>query len=441
MFSLRGRFVNYVHECKGLNYSLPPVQHMEDWAADSAIVARYVRFLIGAAQRGDKATVTRVLASGLSINSADDSGATPLHHAAIESQPEMLAHLLKLGASARAVDNHGRAALQCLLQSDDYGRGPKSDDMFRQLVLHSDSDVQATDHQGVSVAQLLKDRKFLADRRFQSTLQFLRWYHPFVKKNTLALGFWVIYGGLHAYGIFSLGYRYDFDKGIVSLNTLALWALVTGFLQVATRVKDPGFLPVQVRHRDDQSGGTGTTKEMLASGWSLCIRCGVYRPPRTRHCYTCHACVEHKDHHCDWTGSCVARGNALPFVLFLCSLIGSLTTTGVVLCQFLWEHYHQLVRSECISASLMLVVVVACVTHWSRFLVTLHQNWAHNRLTVEALKKMALHQPATVSQAIFNLAGKLGLVRDIAAPTWCFDADPSKASTTMTSVWTTGVDP
>lgn len=38
---------------------------------------------------------------------------------------------------------------------------------------------------------------------------------------------------------------------------------------------------------------------------------------RSRHCYSCKACVERFDHHCDWIDNCVGVKNHSKFMAFI----------------------------------------------------------------------------------------------------------------------------
>ena len=60
--------------------------------------------------------------------------------------------------------------------------------------------------------------------------------------------------------------------------------------------------------------GTGPNGEV----WTMeCSICHLYRPATAVHCYECGVCVDRLDHHCPWTGKCVAHKNLLTFKLFL----------------------------------------------------------------------------------------------------------------------------
>jgi len=50
---------------------------------------------------------------------------------------------------------------------------------------------------------------------------------------------------------------------------------------------------------------------------NLCHTCHIERPLRTKHCKACRKCVRVFDHHCPFTGCCIARNNYRWFYLFV----------------------------------------------------------------------------------------------------------------------------
>jgi palmitoyltransferase ZDHHC9/14/18 len=107
------------------------------------------------------------------------------------------------------------------------------------------------------------------------------------------------------------------------LGRLAYWGLL--FLAIfcvtnlwITALLEPGILPRQPSHIKAVPPPGASTDELL--GWKLCDTCNIYRPPRSKHCASCQNCVEGFDHHCPWTGNCVARRNYKFFFWFISSV-------------------------------------------------------------------------------------------------------------------------
>lgn len=108
------------------------------------------------------------------------------------------------------------------------------------------------------------------------------------------------------------------------LGRMAFWGLL--FLALfsmttlwTTALLEPGILPRQHAYVKAVPPPGANIDDSL--GWKLCETCNIYRPPRSKHCASCQNCVEGFDHHCPWTGNCVARRNYKFFFWF----IGSVT--------------------------------------------------------------------------------------------------------------------
>ena len=54
-----------------------------------------------------------------------------------------------------------------------------------------------------------------------------------------------------------------------------------------------------------------------------CGSCGIWIniEDNTDHCFDCNICYEGLDHHCPWTGKCIAKNNLNSFYLFLVSIL------------------------------------------------------------------------------------------------------------------------
>jgi palmitoyltransferase ZDHHC9/14/18 len=53
----------------------------------------------------------------------------------------------------------------------------------------------------------------------------------------------------------------------------------------------------------------------------MCGMCNIDRPVTAKHCHECGVCVDELDHHCPWTGKCIAKKNLTTFYAFLWSLM------------------------------------------------------------------------------------------------------------------------
>ena len=54
----------------------------------------------------------------------------------------------------------------------------------------------------------------------------------------------------------------------------------------------------------------------------FCKKCNLIVPEElnTAHCNKCNICILGYDHHCDWIGKCIGKGNKIFFICFFISL-------------------------------------------------------------------------------------------------------------------------
>ena len=114
---------------------------------------------------------------------------------------------------------------------------------------------------------------------------------------------------------------------------LAIAAAVTGLtlliMFAATACSEPGIVWIP----GDGETQAKSPEEKLESGYKVafdpakstgqniaCGQCTIDRPRTAHHCYECGLCVEDLDHHCPWTGKCIAKKNLEKFHYFLYSL-------------------------------------------------------------------------------------------------------------------------
>jgi hypothetical protein len=57
--------------------------------------------------------------------------------------------------------------------------------------------------------------------------------------------------------------------------------------------------------------------------YRFCKKCGIWTnvEDNTAHCFDCDICYEGYDHHCPWTGKCIAKKNANSFYVFIASIL------------------------------------------------------------------------------------------------------------------------
>ena len=59
--------------------------------------------------------------------------------------------------------------------------------------------------------------------------------------------------------------------------------------------------------------------------YKYCNECKIWvsNKKTTEHCFECNICIEGYDHHCPWTGKCIAKRNIYFFYIFITSIIFS----------------------------------------------------------------------------------------------------------------------
>ena len=84
---------------------------------------------------------------------------------------------------------------------------------------------------------------------------------------------------------------------------------LSGYFLLRTNMTDPGILP---RCKEDEPMyGPYNQHDRF------CKTCHIIRPIHAKHCRTCDNCVNGFDHHCPWTGTCIAERNIRYFVGFV----------------------------------------------------------------------------------------------------------------------------
>ncbi|BFZ13732.1 hypothetical protein BsWGS_16771 [Bradybaena similaris] len=101
---------------------------------------------------------------------------------------------------------------------------------------------------------------------------------------------------------------------VVIFNTIVFLLIVSHLKAV---LSDPGIVPIPQTSMDFSDIHSDTSKLKTNDGWTVCMKCETYRPPRAHHCRVCRRCVRRMDHHCPWINNCVGEYNQRFFIQFL----------------------------------------------------------------------------------------------------------------------------
>ncbi|ESO93743.1 hypothetical protein LOTGIDRAFT_205637 [Lottia gigantea] len=101
----------------------------------------------------------------------------------------------------------------------------------------------------------------------------------------------------------------------VVLFNIIVFLLTVSHLRAV--LSDPGIVPLPTTSIDFSDHHAGQPLVKNKDGWTVCIKCETYRPPRAHHCRVCRQCIRRMDHHCPWINNCVGEFNQKFFIQFL----------------------------------------------------------------------------------------------------------------------------
>lgn len=298
---------------------------------------------------------------GVSVDSRDNNGHTPIHWAVYRNSMDVMRLLHRLGADINVPDTYGRTPLhwaangrnqrivRTLLSwgakanlKDDGGYTP---DVIAQTKGHKNSAIllkKAIDTP-FNAKALYKYGQFwtMGAVCAYAMVCFMIAYFP-LWLNALIIPFALFfvrrkYSIMFPYSVVNckvwasffvmtwlVGSLYMNTKLIPALKSHLFLSIVAVILDIATIVvyirlvkANPGRIEPQPLLQEELERMV-MANEFLGD---FCPSCLMIRPARSKHCETCDACVARFDHHCVWVDGCVGYLNNLKFMIYLVVLI------------------------------------------------------------------------------------------------------------------------
>ncbi|KAH3701071.1 hypothetical protein DPMN_076055 [Dreissena polymorpha] len=191
----------------------------------------------------------------------------------------------------------------------------------------------------------------------------------------------------------------------VFLFNLIVFLIAASHLRAV--MSDPGIVPLPTTSLDFSDMHNGQKKE-LSNGWSVCMKCETYRPPRAHHCRICRRCIRRMDHHCPWINNCVGEFNQKYFMQFLFYVgMAAIHATTMVIVSWILDPGVQgdhkslkLVHSICLIIESLLfglfVIAIGCDQLSAIF---------NDETGVEYVKKEGLHRNKSKLQLLQEVFG------------------------------------
>ena len=298
---------------------------------------------------------------GLSLNSRDVNGHTPMHWAVYKKSLDVMRLLHRLGADVNVPDSYGRTPLHWAASGCDkkivrtlisWGAKPNLKDDGGNT-----PDVIAQEKKDRKSALLIKaarerplNKKALSAYGTYWTIGMVVGYatvsvmiaylpillnallftfaYFFIRRkysmtfpyNIVNCKFWSAFFSM----TWLVGSIYMNMKLIPALSSRFLLSGIAVVLDIATIVvyvrlarANPGVIDPQPLLQEDLE------KAIMTNGYlgDFCPTCLMMRPARSKHCETCNHCVARFDHHCVWIDGCVGYLNNGRFMIYLATLI------------------------------------------------------------------------------------------------------------------------
>ncbi|KAK7105270.1 palmitoyltransferase ZDHHC3-like [Littorina saxatilis] len=123
--------------------------------------------------------------------------------------------------------------------------------------------------------------------------------------------------------------------GCINVIIFNLIVFFIGVSHLRAVLSDPGVVPLPSASMDFSDMHSSQPPKENADGWTVCMKCETYRPPRAHHCRICRRCIRRMDHHCPWINNCVGEYNQKFFIQFL-FYVGLLSAYAMTLVIVSW---------------------------------------------------------------------------------------------------------
>ncbi|XP_057313765.1 uncharacterized protein LOC130655081 [Hydractinia symbiolongicarpus] len=303
-------------------------------------------------------TVDLLLQHGVSINTTDNRGCTPLIIATQYGQTMLVGYLIGKGARKDFTDIDGDTALhwaafkghaeiaQLLVysgfnakQKDDVGQAPLhlaclsgSLETVRFITMQ-EPDLFLKDNNGKSALDLAKGRNYKDIISYLEKTIKMETYCSFCKKAFNMLGgekrhlvFYMICLIFFSYPMYFYQFSYLWSNFQSTNVIFLLLNIPMWYFFLKTARTDPGYLERHTEGYDLALKQVSLHKEWETDSENnpltrLCHTCRLVRPQRAKHCRVCGRCVNYMDHHCNFAYNCIGAKNRVYFILYLASSV------------------------------------------------------------------------------------------------------------------------